>query len=80
MTAAIKTVSLKMASQFVAETEGFAKANRQPLSEYIRVAVREKNERQLADRIKFLAQELSAEADALDQDFEATLGDGLGKD
>ncbi|MGV7209426.1 antitoxin of toxin-antitoxin stability system [Oxalobacteraceae bacterium A2-2] len=79
MTAAIKTVSLTMAMEFVAETEGFARANQQPLSEYIREAVREKNERQLAERIKFLAKKLSAEADALDQDFDATLGDGLGK-
>jgi len=79
-TSAVKTVSLKMAVDLVEETEKFAKASHQLMSEYIREAVREKNERHLAERIKFLAAKFSSEADAMDKAFDTTVGDGLAQD
>ena len=75
----VKTVSLKMPQDLVEETERFAKASDKQVSEYIREAVREKNERQLAERITFLAAKFSAEAESMDEEFDATIGDGLAK-
>lgn len=76
-TALVKTISLKMALEFAEETESFAKASHQQMSEYIKEAVREKNERQLAERIKYLAVKFSAEAETMDAEFDAASGDGL---
>lgn len=72
-----KTVSFKMAQDLVEQTESFARASNKQVSEYIREAVREKNERQMAERIKFLAAKFSAEAAALEDDFDASVGDGI---
>ena len=74
-----KTVSVKMAHDLVEQTESFARAEQKHISEYIREAVREKNERQLAERIKFLAAKFSDEAQALVDDFDEAMGDGLAK-
>lgn len=73
----VKTVSVKMPKDFAEETEAFAKAIDQHLSQYIRDAVREKNERQMAERIKFLVSKFSAEAEAMNDEFDATVGDNL---
>lgn len=75
----VKTVSLKMPQDLVDETESFAKASHKQVSEYIREAVREKNERQLAERIRFLAAKFSAEAESMDEEFDVAVGDGLAK-
>jgi Arc/MetJ-type ribon-helix-helix transcriptional regulator len=76
--ATAKTVTFKMAPDMAAETERLARIEHKGMSEYIREAVREKNERQMAERIRFLAAKFSAEAAAMDNEFDATLGDGLG--
>jgi uncharacterized membrane-anchored protein YjiN (DUF445 family) len=72
-----KTVSVKMAQDFVDQTESFARADHKQISEYIRDAIREKNERKMADRIKFLVGKFSVEASALNKEFDVTAGDSL---
>lgn len=72
-----RTVSLKMTKELVEETESFARANNKRLSEYIREAVQEKNERQLAQRIRFLVAKFSDEAEAMNEELDAAVGDDL---
>ena len=47
------------------------------LSDYIREAVREKNERTMAGHIAALSRELDAEHVAIDESVEGSLNDGL---
>ena len=68
-----------MSKDFVEQTEACTKATARSFSEYIREAVREKNQRQTADRIKFFVPKFSAEAEAVNEEFDATTGDSLTK-
>lgn len=54
-----------------------AKAPHKQVSEYIREAVREKNERELAGRMRMLSLRLSAKSLAEYKAMEGTLGDGF---
>lgn len=76
----VRTISLKMPKDLVEETEALAKASAKSLPEYIREAVREKNERQIADRIKFLVGKFATEAEVMNKEFDATIGENLGND
>lgn len=75
MTAA--TLSFRASSEFAEQTKSLANLFNMPSSEYLREAVREKNERVLKDRMTYLSKQLSGrhllENDAMD----AAAGDGL---
>lgn len=76
-TEAEKTLSFRAAYDFVEETKRFARSNHQQISQYIRDAVREKNERQLAERMRFLSHRFAAENAELNQEFDVAVGDGI---
>jgi hypothetical protein len=71
--ATTKTISAKALSEFVEETMAFAKAVAQP----IRGALREKNAREMADRLTLLVGNLSVGAEAMNDEFDATVGADL---
>jgi predicted transcriptional regulator len=75
MTAA--TLSFRAPSELAEQTKALAKAMRMTSSDYVREAVREKNERALKDRMVFLSSQLSARHLAENQAMDATTGDGL---
>lgn len=72
-----KTLTFRASGEFAEQTRMFAKSADLALSEYIRDAVREKNERQIADRMRFLSRRLAAESVRINQEFEVTAGDGI---
>ncbi len=76
-TEAEKTLSFRVPRDFAEETKRFAESNRQQISQYMRDAVREKNVRQLADRMRFLSHRFAAENAELNLEFDATIGDGI---
>lgn len=61
--------------KFVEETRRMA--GEKPISQYLREAVREKNEREMAERIRFLSRRLAQESAALAEEFDDAAGDGL---
>ena len=71
------TLSFRASSEFAEQTRSLASLFNMPSSEYLREAVREKNERVLKERMVYLSKQLSAkhllENDAMD----AATGDGL---
>ena len=72
-----KTLTFRASGAHVEQTRMFAKSADIHLSEYIRNAVQEKNERQIAERMRFLSQRLAAESLRINQEFEAAAGDGI---
>jgi predicted DNA-binding protein len=76
-TDAAQTLSFKVPRELAEETRNFAKADQKQVSEYIREAVREKNERMLAERMRFLSQRLAAENNEATQELDSAAGDGL---
>ena len=76
-TTAAETMSFKVPRDFAEETKGLAKATHKQVSEYLREAVREKNERELADRMRMLSLRLSAKSLAENKAMEGVLGDGI---
>jgi hypothetical protein len=74
-TAETETIAFRAPRDFVEETKRFA--GKQPISQYIRDAVREKNERQMAARIRYLSGRLAKESAAVNSEFDETLGDGI---
>ena len=75
MTAA--TLSFRATSEFAEQTKSLAKLFRMPSSEYLREAVREKNERVLKDRMTFLSKQLSSQHLLENEAMDAATGDGL---
>lgn len=75
MTAA--TLSFRAPSEFAEQTKTLAKAMHMTSSDYVREAVREKNERTLKERMVFLSGQLSARHLAENQSMDASTGDGL---
>lgn len=75
MTAA--TLSFRAPSEFAEQTKTLAKAMHMTSSDYVREAVREKNERTLKERMVFLSAQLSARHLTENQSMDATTGDGL---
>ena len=71
------TLSFRAGEDFAEQTRTLASSVGLKSSDYLREAVREKNERVLAERIAQLAQELAAEHLAFNQAIEDTLADGL---
>lgn len=72
------TLSFRTEAAFADATSRFAKFKGQNRSAYIEEAIREKNERTMAERIAFLSKALSAHSLATSDELDATLGDGLG--
>ena len=71
------TLSFRAPSDFAEQTKALAKAMQMTSSDYVREAVREKNERALKERMVFLSAQLSARHLAENQSMDSTLGDGL---
>lgn len=75
MTAA--TLSFRASSEFAEQTKALARVFNMTSSDYVREAVREKNERVLKERMVFLSKTLSAQHLAENQAMDAATGDGL---
>lgn len=75
MTAA--TLSFRASSEFADQTKSLASLFNMPSSEYLRMAVREKNERVLRDRMAYLSKQLSNKHLLENEAMDAATGDGL---
>ena len=71
------TLSFRAPSAFAEQTKALAKAMQMTSSDYVREAVREKNERALKDRMVFLSAQLSARHLAENRAMDPSVGDGL---
>ncbi len=71
------TLSFRAGDDFAEQTRALANIVGLKSSDYIRQAVREKNERVMAQRIAALSRELSAEHLAVNESLEGSLADGL---
>lgn len=71
------TISFRASSEFADQTRSLAQLFNMPSSEYLREAVREKNERVLKDRMVFLSRQLSAKQLLENEAMDASSGDGL---
>jgi len=72
------TLSFRAPSEFAEQTRNLAAELRMTSSDYVREAVREKNERTLRERMIFLSGKLSARHLAENEAMSAANGDGLG--
>lgn len=71
------TLSFRAPAEFAAQTKALAQAFNMSSSDYVREAVREKNERAIKERMVFLSRQLSAQHLAENQAMDASTGDGL---
>lgn len=71
------TLSFRAPDDFVEQTRSLANLAGLKGSDYIREAVREKNERTMAEHMAALSRELSAKHLAFNEEIEGTLADGL---
>ena len=71
------TLSFRASTEFAEQTKALASLFNLPSSEYLRDAVREKNERVLKDRMTFLSQKLSAQHLLENEAMDTTTSDGL---
>lgn len=71
------TLSFRAGDDFAEETRSSANLVGLKSSDYIREAVREKNERTMAERIATLSRQLSARHLAVNESMEGTLADGI---
>ena len=71
------TLSFRAGDDLVKQTRALANMVGLKSSDYIRQAVREKNEHVMAQRIAALSRELSAEHLAINESLEGSLADGL---
>ena len=71
------TLSFRAPAEFAGQTKAMAQAANLSASNYMREAVREKNERMLAQRLHFLSQELSERHLVEIASMDAGTGDGL---
>jgi predicted DNA-binding protein len=71
------TLSFRASPEFAAQTRSLASLFNMPSSEYLREAVREKNERVLKDRMTYLSKQLSGKHLLENEAMDATTGDGL---
>ena len=71
------SLSFRASDTFVQETRDIATYVGLSSSDYIREAVREKNERLMAERIAFLSRMLAAKHLAFNEQTEDSLDDGL---
>lgn len=75
MTAA--TLSFRASAEFAEHTKSLASLFNMPSSEYLREAVREKNERVLKERMVYLSGQLSAQHLLENEAMDVATGDGL---
>ena len=73
------TLSFRAPPEFAEQTKALARALSMSASDYVREAVREKNERAIKDRMVFLSQQLSAQHLAENVSMDGSSGDGLGQ-
>lgn len=71
------TLSFRAGDDLAEQTRSLAQTLGLKTSDYIRDAVREKNEREMAARIATLSKKLSARHLAIHQEMEDAAGDGL---
>ena len=71
------TLSFRAPEALTQQTKAMARALSMSASDYVREAVREKNERALKQRMVFLSRQLSAQHLAENQAMDASVGDGL---
>lgn len=71
------TLSFRAPPEFAEQTRTLAKAMHMTSSDYVREAVREKNERMLKERMVFLSAQLSARHLAENRSMDGSIGDGL---
>jgi folate-dependent tRNA-U54 methylase TrmFO/GidA len=72
------TLSFRTTTEFIEQTHSFASMVGLKSAEYVREAVREKNERVMADRLATLSRQLSAKHQAFNESLEDSVGDGIG--
>ena len=73
------TLSFRAPIEFAEQTKAHASALEMNASDYVREAVREKNERAMRSRIAYLSNKLSAQGALETQSMEDSVGDGLGQ-
>ena len=73
------TLSFRAPAEFAEHTKTLARTLSMSASDYVREAVREKNERAIKDRMVFLSRQLSALHLAENLSMDGSLADGLGK-
>ena len=73
------TLSFRAPTEFAEQTKSLARTLSMSASDYVREAVREKNERAIRDRMVFLSKQLSAQHLAENVRMDGSLGDGLEK-
>lgn len=73
------TLSFRASDEFAEQTKALASLFNMPSSEYLREAVREKNERMLKERMTHLSKQLSARHLLENEAMDAASGDGLAK-
>lgn len=71
------TLSFRASVEFAEQTKALAQAAHMSSSDYVREAVREKNERALRERMTFLSRQLSARHLSENQAMDGASGDGL---
>ncbi len=71
------TLSFRAPTEFAEQTRALARALSMSASDYVREAVREKNERAIRARMVFLSTHLSPRHLAENQAMDASVGDGL---
>ncbi|MDO8458924.1 MAG: antitoxin of toxin-antitoxin stability system [Burkholderiaceae bacterium] len=71
------TLSFRAPSDFAEQTKELASMFNMTSSDYVREAVREKNERALKERMVFLSKQLSAVSLQENEAMDAASGDGL---
>lgn len=71
------TLSFRASSDFAEQTRSLASLFNMPSSEYLREAVREKNERVLKDRMTYLSKQFSGKHLLENEAMDAATGDGL---
>lgn len=71
------TLSFRAPTEFAEQTKALAQALHMSASDYVREAVREKNERALRDRMIYLSEKLSAQHLLENQAMDRATGDGL---
>ena len=71
------TLSFRAPVEFAEQTKALAQAAGVSSSDYVRDAVREKNERALKERMTFLSRQLSARHLAENRAMDGATGDGL---
>ncbi len=73
----VATLSFRAPFDFATQTKALAAAFNMSSSDYVREAVREKNERMLKERMVFLSKSLSAQSLAENLALDGSTGDGL---